>query len=98
MTYKCQRGLQIGDAVIESQLDLLVRPRAFRGLVHHGRIARDAVRTQPHQLVVQVAPVGQHHAALARGDDFDRVKTEDRHIREGAAANPRLLVARADGM
>lgn len=92
---QAQGRLQIGDAVIETQLGLLVVPGAVAGLGHLRRVAGHAVAAQAAQMVRQLRAVGQDHAALGAGDDFHRMKAEHRHRREFAAAHRPPGIGRA---
>src|SRR3990172_12701936 len=89
-----ERTLHVGNAVVESDLAHLVIPRiqspvrisALR--MKGGVIALvDAVTAQSQQILVERSAVGGDHAAFRGGDDFDRMKGKDGHIRISAAAD-----------
>ena len=52
----------------------------------------DAVTAQSQQILVERSAVGGDHAAFRGGDDFDRMKGKNGHIRISAAADRSAIV------
>ena len=93
-----ERGLKIGQAVIQSERDLFVIPAAFI-------LAREQVLVLGHAVSPQQGhPLGQRRvarggeAALGRRHDLDRMEAEDRDVGPAAGADRLAAVGRADAV
>ena len=91
-----QGSLQIGDAIVETQLHLLVVPGAVAGLGHLRRIPGHTVATQALQALSEFRVVGQDHPAFGAGDDLHRMETEHRHRRKLTATYRTTGIGRSD--
>ncbi|MNF60443.1 hypothetical protein D3C84_420600 [compost metagenome] len=90
--------MQVGNAVIEAQLHLLVVPGAVAGSGHLLRIPGHAVAAQALQTLGQFRAVGHHHATFGAGDDLHRMKTEHGHRGKLATTHRPPGVGRTSGM
>ena len=91
-----QRRLDVADAVVVSQLKLLVVPIAFDGIAHERTIPRDAVLGEQRDARRQFGVVRADRTSLARRHRFDRMEAEAGEVCGGADPPPRAR--RADGM
>src|SRR6476646_8708076 len=88
--------MQVGHAVVEAELLLLVIPCAVGRMRDVGRVARDAVRAQILHALREPRVTGERGAPLAGGDDLYRMEAEHRDVAVLAAANRLAAVAGAE--
>ncbi len=85
--------LNISHAVVVTELDLLVIPRAIRHLCHFRSIARDAVGSQSRHAVRKPRVIGHRHTTFGSGNELYWVKAEHRNITVTTTANELVPIA-----
>src|ERR1035437_930622 len=91
--------LNVGHAVVEAKVDLLVVPNlGIRPGTHASRIACDSVASISPHSISELSIVCHAHAALTGGDDLYRVKAEDRDLAVAAVTDRLTLVSPTNRM
>ncbi len=83
-----ERSLEVGHAVVESEVDLLVVPDFVRGSGSHpvGHAGHPVGAVTDHAFG-QVGIIGGRHAPLGGGDDLHRMETEDGDVAVSARSD-----------
>ena len=87
-----QGRLQIGHAIIEAKVDLLVVPGPIHFMRHQMRFTGDTVAAQKPHFLGQLRVIGNRHATLSRRDDLDRMEAEYRDVAVAAPTDVVTLV------
>ena len=95
---QAERGMQIGHAIVETQIKLLIVPRTVRFVGHLGSVACDAVISQQLHTPGELRIVGERHSPLGGRDDLDRVKAEHGDVAITAVADWFAAIPAADAM
>ena len=88
---KAEGGLDVGDPVVEAEIEHLEVPAPLSWLT----VAGNPMGSKPPETVCKLRMIGQDHSPLAGCDRFDEVEAQNRHVRVTAAPDLHPSTARA---
>src|SRR5665213_2201712 len=93
---EAQRRLYVREAIVETQFDLLVIPRALSIRLHLTGYSGDPMSSKSTHALRKCCVLGDCHTAFAGGDDFDRVKAENDDITVTTGSDPDTVPNRSN--